>query len=49
MRGFVLVLLALMLALAGCGQKGALYRDDKPEAPDNASAAIAQAISTHLC
>ncbi|XOZ32282.1 LPS translocon maturation chaperone LptM [Halomonadaceae bacterium KBTZ08] len=49
MRGSMLVMLALMLVLAGCGQKGALHREDKPEAPDNASVLDAQTISTHLC
>lgn len=38
----VLTCLALCLLLAGCGQKGALYRD-QTQASDPASAAVAAA------
>ena len=49
MRGSLLALMALMLILAGCGQKGPLYREGDRDAPGNARAPVVQTISSHLC
>lgn len=49
MRGSILVLLALVLMLAGCGQKGPLYREGGEAAPENARAPAASAALRHLC
>jgi len=49
MRGSILVLLALMLVLAGCGQKGPLYRESDPEAPDSARVPASHTTPSHLC
>lgn len=49
MRGSMLVLLALMLFLAGCGQKGPLYREGDPEAPDSARAPATHVTPSHIC
>lgn len=45
MRGSLLALMALMLVLSGCGQKGPLYREGDPDA---ARAPAAHTISSHL-
>ncbi|MFO7788182.1 MAG: lipoprotein [Halospina sp.] len=49
MRGSILVLLTLMLVLAGCGQKGPLYREGDPEAPDSARAPATHVTPSHIC
>ncbi|MYL26168.1 MULTISPECIES: LPS translocon maturation chaperone LptM [Halomonadaceae] len=49
MRGSILALLALMLVLAGCGQKGPLYREGDPEGPESARAPASYTIPSHLC
>ena len=49
MRGSLLALMALMLVLAGCGQKGPLYREGDPDAPGNARVPAVHTISSHLC
>ncbi|MGM0433344.1 MAG: LPS translocon maturation chaperone LptM [Pseudomonadota bacterium] len=49
MRGSILVLLALVLVLAGCGQKGPLYREGDPQAPDSARAPAVHTTPSHLC
>ncbi|PAU82260.1 lipopeptide [Halovibrio salipaludis] len=49
MRGSILALLALMLVLAGCGQKGPLYREGDQEGPDSARAPAPHTTPSHLC
>ena len=49
MRVLILGLLVLMLALAGCGQKGPLYRDNGEDATGNARAPTLTTPSRHLC
>lgn len=48
MRGSLLALMALMLVLSGCGQKGPLYREGDPDAAGRARAPAAHTISSHL-
>ena len=49
MRALILVLLAMMLVLAGCGQKGPLYREDGEDASGNARVPTLPVTPSHLC
>lgn len=49
MRVLILVLVALMLALAGCGQKGPLYREGGEDASGNARVLTLPVTPRHLC
>ncbi|MGM0450293.1 MAG: LPS translocon maturation chaperone LptM [Pseudomonadota bacterium] len=49
MRVLILVLLALMLVLAGCGQKGPLYREAGEGASGDARVPTTPTTPRHLC